>query len=188
MDNIQRREYDLSRGQSPAGWYNKNRRRPPPANYRKVYAPHAPADGKWHDAQRHYEMHYGEGMFREAVKVAYNRAKAAGEFDYHSPLGTGFAFESKEERHNRYGQNSFNENPYSKAEQGPLDPEIIYEDTDIKEGKRVVKRRLSVVSKLHERRQSRREKQAAMEPAPLYPGQQNYQPLNAQNSEACAIM
>ena len=90
-----RRQYDVAHGfgGTPSGWYNKNRKRPPPSNYRKVYAPHAPPNGKWHDAHRHYQMHYGDGMFQEALKGAYERAKLAGELEYHSPIGKGFTFE-----------------------------------------------------------------------------------------------
>jgi len=187
VDNNLRREYDLSNGFSPAGWYNRNRKRPPPANYRKVYAPHAPPDGKWHDAQRHYDMHYGEGMFREAVKIAYERAKAAGEFDYTSPLGKGFSFETIEDRRNRYGQNSYFKNPYSKAEQGPPSQQYQYEEAYISEAKTVLKRREKVVNQLHERRQERHDRQAMETPAPEYPGQRVYKSLN-QTDGACLIM
>lgn len=187
-DNNLRREYDLSNGFAPTGWYNKNRARPPPANYRKVYTPHAPPDGKWHDAQRHYDMHYGEGMFREAVKGAYERAKAAGEFDYVSPLGKGFAFETTTTGKNAYKQNPYFKNPYSRAEQGPPSQQYHYEESYISEAKTVLKRRENVVSKLHERRQERIEREAMETVAPSYPGQKVYQPLNHQNSGTCQIM
>jgi curved DNA-binding protein CbpA len=186
IDNNRRREYDIGNGATPSGWYNKNRRRAPPSNYRKVYAPHAPPDGKWHDAQRHYDMHYGEGMFREAVKSAYDRAKAAGELDYKSPLGKGFSFESSEERKSRYGRNSYYKNPYSKADQGPPSQQIQYEESYIGEAKTVIKRRETVVSKLHERRQERIDREV-VEAAPAYPGQGVYQPFNQQNA-SCQIM
>jgi curved DNA-binding protein CbpA len=185
IDNNRRREYDMSNGVAPSGWYNKNRRRPPPVNYRKVYAPHAPPDGKWHDAQRHYDMHYGEGMFREAVKSAYDRAKAAGELDYNSPLGKGFSFENSEDRKSRYGQNSYFKNPYSKADQGPPSQQYQYEESYISEAK--ITRREKIVSNLHERRQERIDKEM-VEAAPAYPGQRAYQPFNQQNNASCHIM
>lgn len=186
-DNNRRREYDISTGFSPSGWHNKNRRRPPPVNYRTVYAPHAPPDGKWHDAQKHYDMHYGEGMYQEAVKKAFERAKAAGQFDYHSPLGKGFAFESMVGRKSHYGQNSYFKNPYSKADQGPPTLQYQYEESYISEAKTVLKRRETVVSKLHERRQERMEKDA-VRTDPVYPGQKVYQPFNQQGQDACHIM
>ena len=153
IDNERRRQYDMAHGFSPTGWYNRNRKRPPPANYRKVYAPHAPPDGKWHDAQRHYDMHYGDGMFQEAMKNAYDRAEKAGEFQYHSPLGKGFTFEKSS-----YGKNTYFKNPYSKADQGPPSQEYNYEEgygADVAEAKTVLKRKQGVVNKLHERRHER---------------------------------
>lgn len=194
MNVHRRREYDLSNGVSPVGWHNKNRRRPPPSDYRKVYAPHAPPDGKWHDAQKHYDMHYGQGQFREAVKNAYKRAEAAGEFDYTSPLGKGFSFETHDERKARYGKDSIHgnasylKNPYSWEQQGPPTQQYKYEESYVGEAKIVLNRREQVVTKLHERRQGRHERDAHVQSAPAYPGQRVYQPLNQQNETACQIM
>mmetsp|Transcript_21397 Transcript_21397/g.59511 ORF Transcript_21397/g.59511 Transcript_21397/m.59511 type:complete len:248 (+) Transcript_21397:379-1122(+) len=152
VDNERRRQYDVSLGiSSPSGWYNKNRRRAPPSNYRKVYAPHAPPDGKWHDAQRHYDMHYGDGMYHDALKSAYKRAEMNGEFDYHSPLGKGFTFESVGSK--KAKSNDFN--PYSKAAQGPASHDYEYEEGYISEAKHVMKRKKGVVNMLHERRKQR---------------------------------
>jgi curved DNA-binding protein CbpA len=186
IDNNRRREYDMATGWgTPEGWYNKNRCRPPPVNYRKVYAPHAPPDGKWHDAQRHYEMHYGEGMFREAVKTAYEQAKIRGDFDYRSPLGKGFAFDTAADRNSRHAAR----NPFSKAQQGPPSQAYKYEEGYTDEAKTKLKRKQGVVSKLHERRQERMEKEEADKLKPAFPGQKTYKPLNEQSSEsACLIM
>lgn len=191
-DNNRRKEYDMATGFTPAGWYNKNRKRAPPANYRKVYAPHAPPDGKWHDAQRHYDFHYGDGMFREAVKNAYERSKLNGEFEYHSPLGRGFSFETKDERRSRHNQNSYHKNPYSKEPQGPLTQQFNYEEgamsTERSEAKVVMKHRRSVVDKLHERRQERVEKQQDEQPAPIFQGQKVYPQYNQGGNTACVLM
>lgn len=186
-DTNARREYDLSSGYAPSGWYNKNRRRAPPTNYRKVYTPHAPKDGKWHDAQRHYDMHYGEGQFREAVNNAYQRAKAAGEFEYHSPLGKGFSFETAEERKIRNGQDSNFKNPYSKAVQGPPSQHFKYEESYISEAKNIMKRRETVVNKLHERRRERIKRHNA-DDSSMDPGKNVYQPFSQQSEAICAIM
>ena len=193
-DIHRRREYDLSNGAVPTGWYNKNRRRAPPSDYRKVYAPHAPPTGKWHDAQKHYDMHYGEGQFREAVKNAYIRAEAAGEFDYTSPLGKGFSFETHDERKARYGKDSIhgiNKNPYSWEQQGPPSQQYKYEESYVGEAKTVIKRRENIVHKLHERRQERMEReskvQASSSSTSGHPGQRIYHPFN-QGEAACQIM
>jgi curved DNA-binding protein CbpA len=173
VDTERRRQYDMAYGGSytPSGWYNKNRKRPPPANYRKVYTPHAPPDGKWHDAQRHYDMHYGDGMYHDALKSAYKQAKKAGEFDYRSPIGKGFAFStstsgnsgstsrsSKNSTHSNRKIDDISDepyNPYSKSEQGPPTTGYEYEESYISEVKMVTKRRSGVVNMLHERRRER---------------------------------
>lgn len=168
INEERRRQYDMAHGynsssSTPSGWYNRNRRKAPPPNYRKVYAPHAPPDGKWHDAQRHYDMHYGDGMFQEAVKGAYDRAKAAGELEYHSPLGNGFTFAKVNNNNNNhgYGSNPYFKNPYSKADQGPPEQQQYYqyEEGYIDEAKVVLKRKAGVISKLHERRLERYQKE-----------------------------
>jgi len=150
VDTERRRQYDIANGTAaPNGWYNKNRRRPPPSNYRKVYAPHAPPDGKWHDAQRHYDMHYGDGQYHEALKDAYKRAKETGELDYRSPLGKGFTFAGGKKQGDNF-------NPYSKADQGPPDAGYEYEEAYISnDAKQFIKRRKGVVNMLHERREQR---------------------------------
>lgn len=191
-DNDRRRDYDMSTGFTPSGWYNKNRKRPPQANYRKVYAPHAPPDGKWHDAQKHYDFHYGDGMFRESVKNAYDRAKLNGEFEYHSPLGKGFTFEALDGRKSRHNQNSYYKNPYSKGLQGPPTQQFNYEEgsvsTERKEAKVTLKRMRTSVDKLHERRQNRVDKQQREEPAPIFQGQKVYPQYNQGSNAACVLM
>jgi molecular chaperone DnaJ len=193
-NNNRRREYDMATGwATPSGCYNKNRRRPPTANYRKVYAPHAPPDGKWHDAQRHYDMHYGDGMFREAMNSVYEQAKLRGDFDYFSPLGKGFAFETREDRKSRYSQDSYGKNPYSREVQGPPTIQFTYQEgylNEAGEAKTVLKRKEGVIDKLHERRKERYDKQKQDAPTPIIPGQKIYEPLNqpSGSSEGCTIM
>lgn len=127
-------------------------------------------------------------MYREAVKSAFDRAKASGAFDYHSPLGKGFAFETFSERKNHYGSNSYFKNPYSKAQQGPPTQQYQYEESYISEAKTVLKRRETVVNKLHERRQERMEKEAVQTTSPFSSGQRIYPQYNQQNHDACQIM
>lgn len=189
VDTERRRQYDIAHGlSSPSGWYNRNRKRAPPANYRKVYTPHAPPDGKWHDAQRHYDMHYGDGMYHDALKSAYKQAKVNGEFDYHSPLGKGFTFESI----NSQKVKSESYNPYSKSEQGPESQGYEYEEAYISEAKTVMKRKTGVVNMLYERRRQRlvfQEQQTQTTAAATQTSRGMYEPFNEQNGAgACTIM
>jgi len=157
VDTTRRRQYDIAHGiSSPSGWHNRNRKRPPPSNYRKVYAPHAPPDGKWNDAQRHYDMHYGDGQYHDALKSAYKRAKENGDLDYHSPLGKGFSFDTVGGK-----KRGGDFNPYSKADQGPASHGYEYEEAYISDAKKVLKRRSGVVNMLHERRSYRLQFQEA---------------------------
>jgi len=71
-------------------------RRQPLRNYRKVYAPRPPPGFKTFDDKRHEDMHYGEGMMKEAIERL--RRQQRGEFEndegeYVSPLGRGFRFD-----------------------------------------------------------------------------------------------
>ncbi len=186
VDTERRRQYDVANGISaPNGWYNKNRRRPPPSNYRKVYAPHAPPDGKWHDAQRHYDMHYGDGQYHDALKSAYKRAKESGELDYRSPLGKGFTFAG-----GKKGEGE-NFNPYSKADQGPPSAGYEYEEAYISsDAKQVLKRKTGVVNMLHERRRQRLkfQEEQTRAAATTTPGGTHEQPLNENVQAACIIM
>lgn len=185
VDNERRRQYDMANGiAAPSGWHNRNRKRAPPSNYRKVYAPHAPPDGKWHDAQRHYDMHYGDGQYHEALKSAYKQAKENGDFDYNSPLGKGFSF------NNVGGKKvSGDFNPYSKADQGPAAQGFTYEESYISEAKQVLKRKTGVVSMLHERRKSRLQFQEARTAATTAQAWSSAEPLNEQNDAgACTVM
>jgi curved DNA-binding protein CbpA len=181
-DTARRRQYDIAKfgGWSHANSSFNNSRRP---NYRKVYAPHAPPDGKWHDAQRHYDMHYGDGMYRDEMKRAHDKAKERGEYEYHSPLGKGFSFGTVDnhttsptddnvngaangtkqdtEQINGYGDvhnsSKLQHNPYSKAAQGPPPPPMwLYEEGYIGEAKTVLKRKTGVTERLYARRDARK--------------------------------
>ncbi|KAL3940417.1 MAG: hypothetical protein SGBAC_005049 [Bacillariaceae sp.] len=193
-NNDRRKEYDLATGWgTPDGWYNKNRRYAPPKDYRKVYTPHAPPDGKWHDAQKHYDFHYGDGLYHESVKKAYERAKMNGQLDYTSPLGKGFAFETREDRKKR---RSYHNNPYSKDVQGPPSMHFKYEEgnlnTEREEADVILKRKEGVVGKLHERRIERMEKNSKGRSQQAttggFAGQKKYPQYNQQSNGSCVIM
>ena len=103
-------------------------------NYRKVYSPKAPPGFKIFNAQKHYDMHYGDGIMKEEINRARKRAEAASTrsnpgYDYTSPLGKGFTFAGSS------GKN-FYTNPYSKqSPQGPRNNhytnDILYEEVHI---------------------------------------------------------
>uniref|UniRef100_A0A6U6BXU8 J domain-containing protein n=1 Tax=Odontella aurita TaxID=265563 RepID=A0A6U6BXU8_9STRA len=154
------------------GQYNKNRRRPPPKDYRKVYTSRPPPGFNTFDRQRHFDMHYGDGMMHEAVDGArkrYERASKRFETQYHyqSPLGKGFTFDG-------FGQSDNSGNPYSKKPQGPEGQktrakgnpgkfEVEYEEghyfdlgsTKLNESRRVVTRQETLKDRMEERKKNR---------------------------------
>jgi hypothetical protein len=112
LDVSKRKAYDelLTKSHGHHGWFNKNRKTAPPPDYRKVYTSQPPPGFKIFDRQRHYDMHYGDGMMREEIERARKRAEAASDrshgYDYVSPLGQGFSFDAS---------SSSSGNPYSKS-------------------------------------------------------------------------
>ena len=115
-DHSKRSDYDRDMGFS-FGHFHKNIKTPV-SNYRKVYTARPPPGFKTFDSQRHYEMHYGDGMMMEEIeKVRKRYLQASKKFGvseyeegYQSPLGRGFTFE---------GWKSSDANPFSKKPQGP---------------------------------------------------------------------
>ena len=151
-DDSQRRDYDMQNGTERFnGARAHSRRNPqPPKDYRKVYRPYAPPNFKTWDHERHYDMHYGDGMQREAIEQATKRAALRGDFEYQSPLGKGFTFAEDHEKHS---------NPYSKYPQGPPKVVFEYEEGISGDGKETVHRRERVVRDMYGRRDARREKE-----------------------------
>ena len=145
MDFAKRREYDFSKGSR----FNANRRAPPPSDYRKVYAPRPPPDWKflW-DHQMHYDMHYGDGLKNEAIRMMRKEVERDGDFHYRSPLGKGSSF-SRDPNENI--------NPYSKRPQGPPKVDFVYEEVvrDVPSGRDRLMERDRVVHDLHSRRNER---------------------------------
>ena len=211
-DTERRRQYDIGMngGGGGGGWWFRStttnhptstttshrtkRSSSPPPNYRKVYAPHAPPDGKWHDAQRHYDMHYGDGMYHEELKKAHDRAKERGDLEYHSPLGKGFSFDGLQEDRTKYSytENSYFKNPYSKVTQGPPTLQWEYvEGVYLHEAKTVLKQKSDVVDRLRSRRaeryaqqQQQQEQQAAGNTSMAGGSYESYNQANA----SCSIM
>jgi curved DNA-binding protein CbpA len=150
MDHSKRRQYDSTSGYR----YNRNRSSPPPPDYRKVYAPRPPPDWKfvW-DHKKHFDMHYGDGFRREAIRMMM-REHTEEDPGYRSPLGKGFSF-SREP--------SENLNPFSKRPQGP--PKVVFEyeeiERDVATGKDRVLYRDRIVRDMHLRRSERKRQQAS---------------------------
>jgi hypothetical protein len=70
------------------------------------------------------EMHYGDGIKKEALRQAIKHAEAEGAFEYQSPLGKGFSF-------SREPINGHVFNPFSKhSTQGPTKLVFEYEEGD----------------------------------------------------------
>jgi curved DNA-binding protein CbpA len=137
-----RNEYDVQMGhhhRHHSGRAAQPRRHNIPKDYRKVYTSRPPPEWKmvW-DHTKHYEMHYGDGFQKEAMKQAIKTAEQDGSFIYHSSLGKGFTFHHLHDRsttassttmngttndanrHHGATTNSSNYNPYSKNQaQGP---------------------------------------------------------------------
>jgi curved DNA-binding protein CbpA len=166
-DPNKRREYDASMGlRFRAGEPHLRQERS------KVYAPRPPPNWKfvW-DHAKHQEMHYGDGMMKEAVKQAMKEAEEAGAFEYQSPLGKGFTFSSTTTSSTEGGgtgdeDNNLNYNPYSKrSPQGP--PKIIIEyqeGTNMGDGKERIWKRERIVHDLHSTRRERHQRQEEEEP------------------------
>lgn len=146
IDESKRREYDFESG---FGRYNSSRRTAPPYAYRKVYAPSPPPDWKhvWNHRE-HFDMHYGDGIAREAFRRMREEAKRAGDFTYQSPLGKGFSFES-----------SSDSNPFSKrSPQGPPKMEFVYEEGEMDAAtgaEKIHLRKKRIVEEMNERRSQR---------------------------------
>ena len=173
-------------GQHP----NSNRRGPPPPNYRKVYAPHAPPPGfKTFDAKYHYDMHYGEGMMKEEIERARRRAEAAsgrgnGQFghEYVSPLGKGFDFNGSGSTNpfSRSGRKRMNNTNRSVGSRSGRD-EYEYEeghmdmgDASFMSAKRTIRGREIVSERMKERRKFRRRNRG--------------DPLRSDEDASCTIM
>ncbi len=116
-DHKKRTEYDkVSHGyysnSSGEHRYTRTTPKPPPPNYRRVYAPRAPPGFKTFDHQRHFDMHYGDGQMKEEIERVQKRAMQAGErTEYQSPLGPGFSFDHFEK--------TADGNPFARGKQGP---------------------------------------------------------------------
>jgi|UPI000581B5E0 curved DNA-binding protein CbpA len=161
-DTTQRHAYDREHaherryGPHTTGGSSTNgfRSAPPRTDYRKVYRPYTPPNFQTWDHERHYDMHYGDGMQREAVDQAFRRAELEESLRYQSPLGKGFTF----------GDDHEHVNPYAKyAPQGPPKVVVEYEESLTHEGKEHLKKTTRIVKDMYGKRDERREKAASQQ-------------------------
>lgn len=144
MDVARKRQYDAELG-------TRFRQRTNSWKHSKIYAPAPPPEWRsvWNH-QRHYEMHYGDGIQKEAFRRMREAARREGSLEYQSPLGKGFSFEASDDPNDQV-------NPYSKAPQGPPKFVMEYEEIerDMVSGKEHLSRRDRIVEDLYQRRQER---------------------------------
>lgn len=163
MDSNQRRQYDKE--EYHHHHRNKKTNSSSSWQYRKVYAPSPPPEwkgGVWNH-RHHYDMHYGDGFSKQAFEQMRQTAKKEGAFQYQSPLGRGFTFDTTTDTTDTNtttaeGSSSRQQhNPYSKAPQGPPTMTMEYEEIerDMVSGKEHVLKRERVVEDLYQRRQER---------------------------------
>ncbi len=137
---------------------------------------------RMYNFERDYDMHYGDGMMREALQEALDHAVREGEVDleYRSVLGPGFRFGGAASQHhhnpnNIRGMNHHkpNTNPYSKnPHQGPkhfafgnmifdYEEAHLYESSSsgqFSDAKKIVYKREKIVQDMQDRRMERVER------------------------------
>ncbi len=135
--------------------------------YRKVYSPAAPPGMKTFDRQRHYDMHYGDGMMNEEIERARKRAEAASPrksgYSYQSPLGSGFSFDKGRplgEQMNPYSRKGSKQHDHIKNSGGyRIEYEESYMEMNIggnfSEARKVMSTKEHVVERMNDRRKNR---------------------------------
>ena len=154
---------------------NTNGRRRPPPNYRKVYAPRPPPGFKVFNHKYHYDMHYGDGMEKEAmesIERARKRAEAASGrmssgYEYQSILGKGFELGGTGAGGGGTGGNPFasrrNRNSKPRPNNEKVAVQYEYEEgyvdmgnSTLQTAKRVMHSKENVKKRMEERRKTRR--------------------------------
>lgn len=135
--------------------------------YRKVYSPAAPPGMKTFDRQRHYDMHYGDGMMNEEIERARKRAEAASPrksgYSYQSPLGSGFSFDKGRplsEQMNPYSRRGSKQHDHINNTGGyRIEYEESYMEMNIggnfSEARKVMSTKEHVVERMNDRRKNR---------------------------------
>merc|ERR1711862_344194 len=134
----------------------KNTKKKPPPNYRKVYTTYRPPPGfKIFDNERHYRMHYGNGIMEEEVENARMRMRAAqrASAQYSSPLGGGASYAYSSYRTNvKYGRDK------DHASGLEYDYAVISSADQIRsKANYELRGRKAVIDRMNERRRARKE-------------------------------
>ena len=185
-DAARRRRYDAESGHYGHAAHRHQARHHAAHQRSRVYAPAPPPawNGRvWHH-RHHFDMHYGDGFQREAMKRMREEArKDPKATTYRSPLGRGFTFDHAAEEAEAAaaaaapgsaasanasgtvgGPSRPLYNPYSKAPQGPPPAFAVeYEEValDVATGREHVSRRERIVEDMYQRRQERYSSSAA---------------------------
>mmetsp|Transcript_27531 Transcript_27531/g.56570 ORF Transcript_27531/g.56570 Transcript_27531/m.56570 type:complete len:275 (+) Transcript_27531:54-878(+) len=174
-------------------------------HYRKVYSPKAPPGFKIFDRQRHYDMHYGDGMMREEIERARRRAEAASSrksgYSYQSPLGNGFSFDAgrpTSDQRNPYSRRRHSRGNSHLGGGGDEDIRIEYEESyfdmnggsgsisDFSQARNMMKGKEYVVERMKDRRKHRIRERG--QPNPYAERRKNDEELRTAESSGCAIM
>ncbi len=132
----------------------------------EVYSPAAPPGMKTFDRQRHYDMHYGDGMMNEEIERARKRAERASTrksgYSYQSPLGAGFNFDKGKpmgEQMNPFSRRGSKQHDHLNNTGGYR---IEYEESyfemntsQLSEARRVMSSKEHVVERMNDRRKNR---------------------------------
>jgi curved DNA-binding protein CbpA len=137
--------------------------------YRKVYSPAAPPGMKTFDRQRHFDMHYGDGIMNEEIERARKRAEAASPrksgYSYQSPLGAGFYFDMgrpMNQQMNPYSRRGSRQHDHLNNSNATGGNRIEYEEayfemntSQLSEARRVMSSKQHVVERMNDRRKNR---------------------------------
>eukprot|EP00571_Detonula_confervacea_P013829 CAMPEP_0172301048 /NCGR_PEP_ID=MMETSP1058-20130122/3018_1 /TAXON_ID=83371 /ORGANISM="Detonula confervacea, Strain CCMP 353" /LENGTH=267 /DNA_ID=CAMNT_0013011037 /DNA_START=112 /DNA_END=915 /DNA_ORIENTATION=- len=166
--------------------------------YRKVYSPAAPPGMKTFDRQRHFDMHYGQGMMKEEIERARKRAEAASPrtsgYSYQSPLGSGFTFNKEQplgEQTNPYSRKGKRQHDHiNKNGEFRIEYEETYFDmdgSDLSDSKRAMRGKEYVVERMNRRRKNRVRERG--EPQPYQSRRADSRGVdNDAESSGCVIM
>ncbi|KAL7447417.1 hypothetical protein ACHAXM_010627 [Skeletonema potamos] len=164
--------------------------------YRKVYSPAAPPGMKTFDRQRHYDMHYGDGMMNEEIERARKRVEAASPrksgYSYQSPLGAGFHFDKGRplgEQMNPYSRKGARQHDHIKNTGGyRIEYEESYFDMNtsrLSEARKVMSSKEHVVDRMNDRRKDRVRERGDPNP---YQERRRRIDADQESSSGCVIM
>lgn len=162
-DKSKRRAYDRERDMATNLYqyghvrYKKQTVKERTAAYRKVYTTPPPPGFKTFDHERHYYMHYGDGIMEEEIERARLRAQKAGSFNdtYESPLGKGFTIRNG----SRFNQGRWKKQAGTKTDRTTgweYQSAELHDDSMSSQAARHTRAKERVVERMEERRKQRK--------------------------------